>query len=136
MTKTQADTRSDKIAKSDTEWRTQLTPRAVLCTRQHGTERAGTSPLNKEKRAGTYSCVCCGEPLFKSDAKFDAGTGLAELRQARPTRRSSSARRGPRAVHASAPSARRRAARPTSATSSRTARGQTTGLRYCINGAA
>ena len=64
MTKTQADTRSDKIAKSDTEWRTQLTPEQFYVTRQHGTERAGTSPINKEKRTGNYACVCCGEPLF------------------------------------------------------------------------
>jgi peptide-methionine (R)-S-oxide reductase len=65
----------DKIAKTDAEWRAQLTPEEYYVTRQHGTERAGTSPLNAEKRAGLFTCVCCGEPLFTSQAKFDSGTG-------------------------------------------------------------
>ena len=43
--------------------------------REHGTERAGTSPLNKEKRAGTFRCAGCGQPLFTSDTKFESGTG-------------------------------------------------------------
>ena len=43
--------------------------------REHGTERAGTSPLNREKRDGTFSCAACGSPLFSSDAKFESGTG-------------------------------------------------------------
>jgi peptide-methionine (R)-S-oxide reductase len=75
MTKTQPTVRADKVVKSDAEWRSQLSPEQYYVTRQHGTERAGTSRLNKEKRAGTYLCVCCGEPLFASDAKFDSGTG-------------------------------------------------------------
>src|ERR1700682_3727614 len=76
MTKSppQADA-ADKVVKKDTEWRAQLTPEQYYVTRQHGTERAGTSPLNKEKRQGMFACVCCATPLFASDAKFDSGTG-------------------------------------------------------------
>lgn len=62
-------------AKTDAEWRAMLTPEQYRVTREHGTERAGTSPLNHEKREGMFTCVCCGEPLFSSDAKFDSGTG-------------------------------------------------------------
>ena len=66
---------TDRTEKSDAEWRALLTPEQYYVTRQHGTERAGTSPLNAEKRAGLFACVCCGEPLFASQAKFDSGTG-------------------------------------------------------------
>ncbi len=65
----------NRIEKSDAEWKAQLTPEQYEVTRQHGTERAGTSPLNGEKREGTFTCVCCGEPLFSSETKFDSGTG-------------------------------------------------------------
>lgn len=64
-----------KIRKSDAEWRAQLTPEQYRVTRKHGTERAFTSPLNDEKRPGTFACVCCGQPLFRTEAKFDSGTG-------------------------------------------------------------
>ncbi len=70
-----AATRADKIVKTDAEWRARLTPEQYYVARQHGTERAGTSSLNAEKRAGLYTCVCCGEPLFASGAKFNSGTG-------------------------------------------------------------
>ncbi len=63
------------IIKSDEEWKAQLSPEAFQVARKHGTERAGTSPLNKEKRDGTFACVCCGQALFSSDAKFESGTG-------------------------------------------------------------
>jgi peptide-methionine (R)-S-oxide reductase len=66
---------SEKIHKSDSEWREELTPEQYRVTRKHGTERAFTSPLNDEKRDGTFNCVCCGAPLFRSEAKFDSGTG-------------------------------------------------------------
>lgn len=66
---------ADKIVKSDAEWRSQLSPEAFRVTRQHATERAGTSPLNREKRSGTFKCVCCGAPLFASQSKFESGTG-------------------------------------------------------------
>jgi peptide-methionine (R)-S-oxide reductase len=63
------------VKKSKAEWREQLSPQAFKVTRMHGTERANSSPLNKEKRSGMYNCVCCGAPLFPSDAKFDSRTG-------------------------------------------------------------
>ncbi len=66
---------TERVEKSDAEWRAKLTPEQYKVTRQHGTERAGTSPLNNEKREGTFTCVCCGAPLFASDAKFESGTG-------------------------------------------------------------
>jgi peptide-methionine (R)-S-oxide reductase len=66
---------AQKVVKSDAEWREQLTPEQYYVTRQHGTERAGISPLNKEKRRGMFTCICCGEPLFASDAKFESGSG-------------------------------------------------------------
>jgi peptide-methionine (R)-S-oxide reductase len=65
----------DRIEKSDADWREQLTPEQYKVTRQHGTERAGTSPLNYEKRRGVFTCVCCGAPLFGSDTKYESGSG-------------------------------------------------------------
>jgi peptide-methionine (R)-S-oxide reductase len=63
------------ISKPDADWRKMLSPEAYHVTREHGTERAFTSPLNDEKRHGTFMCVCCGAALFPSDAKFESGTG-------------------------------------------------------------
>jgi peptide-methionine (R)-S-oxide reductase len=64
-----------KITKTDEEWRRELSEEQYYVTRKHGTERAFTHPYNAEKSAGMYACVCCGKPLFASDAKFDSGTG-------------------------------------------------------------
>ena len=61
--------------KTDEDWRATLTPEQFHVLREHGTERAGTSPLNQEKRSGTFVCGACGQPLFTSDAKFESGTG-------------------------------------------------------------
>ena len=61
--------------KTDEEWRRTLAPDAFHVLREHGTERAGTSPLNLEKRPGTFCCAGCGQPLFVSDAKYESGTG-------------------------------------------------------------
>jgi len=61
--------------KTDKEWRDRLTPEQFHVLREHGTERAGTSPLNYEKRTGTFYCAACKEALFSSDTKFDSGTG-------------------------------------------------------------
>jgi peptide-methionine (R)-S-oxide reductase len=63
------------LQKSDADWRRELTPEAYQVLRKHGTERAGTSPLDHEARAGTFRCAGCGQPLFGSDTKFDSGTG-------------------------------------------------------------
>jgi peptide-methionine (R)-S-oxide reductase len=61
--------------KTDVEWRKTLMPDQFHVLREHGTERAGTSPLNREKREGIFMCAGCGRPLFSSDAKFESGTG-------------------------------------------------------------
>ncbi len=63
------------VMKSDAEWRAELTPEQYRVLRQHGTERAGTSPLNAEKRQGEFVCAGCGQPLFASETKFESGTG-------------------------------------------------------------
>jgi peptide-methionine (R)-S-oxide reductase len=61
--------------KSNDEWRAELTPEQYQVLRQHGTEMRGSSPLNKEKRPGTFRCAGCGKPLFDADTKFESGTG-------------------------------------------------------------
>ena len=63
------------VEKTDQEWQQTLTPNQFDVLRQHGTERAGTSQLNHEKRSGTFVCAGCGQPLFSSDTKFESGTG-------------------------------------------------------------
>lgn len=63
------------IIKTDAEWRQQLNSEQYRVTRQHGTERAYTGPNWDQKASGTYGCVCCGAPLFRSDTKFESGTG-------------------------------------------------------------
>ncbi|MBO0735415.1 MAG: peptide-methionine (R)-S-oxide reductase MsrB [Alphaproteobacteria bacterium] len=60
---------------SDAEWRRKLSPAQHHVLREHGTERAGSSPLDKEYGAGLYHCAGCGQPLFTSDTKFNSGTG-------------------------------------------------------------
>jgi len=62
-------------ARTEEEWRRTLTPEQFRVLREHGTERAGTSALNHEKRAGTFRCGGCGHLLFSSDTKFESGTG-------------------------------------------------------------
>ncbi|MCC6467431.1 MAG: peptide-methionine (R)-S-oxide reductase MsrB [Alphaproteobacteria bacterium] len=64
-----------EVVHSDDEWRRLLTPEQYRVLRGHGTERAGSSPLDREKRAGTFACAGCDLPLFASDRKFDSGTG-------------------------------------------------------------
>jgi peptide-methionine (R)-S-oxide reductase len=65
----------DKITKTDAEWQAELTPEQYYVARKHGTEQAFTGPYWDEKKPGLYSCVCCGEPLFGAETKFDSGTG-------------------------------------------------------------
>ncbi len=70
-----ADAGTFAIRKTDAEWRAQLTPEQFRVLREHGTERAGTSPLNNEKRKGVFHCAGCEQALFASDTKFESGTG-------------------------------------------------------------
>ena len=63
------------VQKSAAEWRATLPPEAYKVLREHGTERPGTSPLNAEKRPGTFTCAGCGTALFETDTKFESGTG-------------------------------------------------------------
>ncbi len=69
---------------NDSEWRKRLSPQAYDVLRKHGTERAGTSPLNHEKRKGTFACAGCDLPLFSSDTKFESGTGWPSFYQPLP----------------------------------------------------
>ncbi len=63
------------MSKTDAEWKQQLTPEQYHVLRDHGTERAGTSPLNREHRPGTFVCAGCALPLFDMSAKFESGSG-------------------------------------------------------------
>ena len=64
-----------KISKTEEEWRKQLSPESYRVTRQAGTEAPFTGELLSEKRIGTFKCICCDLPLFRSDAKFESGCG-------------------------------------------------------------
>jgi len=66
---------SKKIEKTDAEWAEQLTPEQYRVTRRKGTEAPFTGAYWNAKERGVYRCVCCGNPLFASDAKYDSGTG-------------------------------------------------------------
>ena len=67
--------RADALRLSDAQWKQRLKPEQYDVLRNEGTERSGTSPLDREKRKGTFHCAGCDLPLFASDAKFDSGTG-------------------------------------------------------------
>jgi peptide-methionine (R)-S-oxide reductase len=120
-----------KMTKTDIDWKATLSPEAYRVTRQHGTERPFTSPLNAEKRDGTFACVCCGKALFGSDAKFESGTGwpsfyqpIADFAVATTEDRSFFMRRTE--VHCSECEAHLGHVFPDGP--------KPTGLRYCING--
>jgi peptide-methionine (R)-S-oxide reductase len=121
------------MKKTDAEWKTQLSPEAYRVTRQHGTERAFTSPLNDEKRRGMFTCVGCGKDLFASDAKFDSGSGWPSFFKpaadaAVETQEDRSLFMKRTEVHCSECAAHLGHVFPDGP--------NPTGLRYCINGAA
>ena len=122
-----------KIEKPDTEWREALSPEAYRVLREHGTERAGTSPLNHEKRQGVFNCAGCGKELFASATKFESGTGWPSFYApigedaVAPPRTARGSCGGPRST---AP-----IAAGIWATSSLMGP-KPTGLRYCMNGVA
>ncbi len=66
---------TDKVVKTDEEWKKQLSPEQYQVARKAGTEPAFTGKYWNTKDKGTYQCACCGQPLFNADAKFDSGTG-------------------------------------------------------------
>src|SRR4030095_1461721 len=74
-----APTNTFEVAMSEADWQKRLTPAPVTVLRKHGTERAGSSPLDKEYRPGIYHCAGCELALFSSDTKFDSGTGWASF---------------------------------------------------------
>ncbi|MEO6023253.1 MAG: peptide-methionine (R)-S-oxide reductase MsrB [Burkholderiales bacterium] len=66
---------ADKVVKTDQEWAAMLTPIQYKVTRKHDTEPAFTGEYHDAKEQGVYQCICCGNPLFDSNTKFDSGTG-------------------------------------------------------------
>ena len=72
---------TDKIRKTDEEWRQLLTPDQYRVTRKKGTEPPFTGKYNSSSGPGVYRCVCCGNPLFDADAKFESGTGWPSFYQ-------------------------------------------------------
>src|SRR4029077_11702305 len=77
-------TKQYPVTHTDAEWRKLLTPEKYEVLRGHGTEAPGSCALNYEKRAGTFSCVGCGQPLFRSKRKFDSGTGWPSVNDPEP----------------------------------------------------
>jgi peptide-methionine (R)-S-oxide reductase len=78
--------RIDKLRLSDAEWKKRLSPQSYDVLRHEGTERPGSSPLNAEKRKGTFVCAGCDLPLFTSDTKYESGTGWPSFYAAIPGR--------------------------------------------------
>ncbi len=122
-----------KIGKSHREWRETLTPEQYRVTRKGGTERAFTGKYWAEKKDGTYMCVCCGQPLFESSAKYDSGTGWPSFD--RPAAEGNVEKRDDRSLFM------RRTEVVCSGCDAHLGHvfpdgPETTGLRYCINSAA
>ena len=69
------------VERTDEEWARTLTPEQFRVLRKHGTERAGSSPLNAEKRPGTFLCAACDQALFRTEDKFESGTGWPSFTQ-------------------------------------------------------
>lgn len=121
---------ADKITKTDAEWRAQLTDEQYRVTRQHGTERAG-SHEGFPKEPGTFTCVCCGAPLFEQDTKYESHCGWPSFyapKDAESVEMSRDESHGMQRieVHCAACAAHLGHIFPDGP--------QPTGLRYCING--
>ena len=120
------------MRKTDDEWRQTLTPEQFDVLRKHGTERAGTSPLNGEKRDGVFKCAGCGQALFSAGTKFESGTGwpsfFQPLDQAVGTTTDSSLFMTRTEVHCASCSSHLGHVFPDGP--------KPTGLRYCMNGVA
>ena len=125
-------TKDFAVAMSDQEWQRKLSPAQYRVLREHGTERAGSSPLDKEYGDGVYHCAGCGQPLFASSAKFNSGTGWpsfwAPLDQAVETQTDRSFFMTRTEVHCSRCGGHLGHVFDDGP--------QPTGLRYCMNGAA
>jgi len=78
------DAKAFKVAHTDSEWRKILTPEQYRVMRGHGTEAPGSCALLHEKRPGTFSCAACGQSLFKSNVKFESGTGWPSFNEPVP----------------------------------------------------
>jgi len=72
---------SDKISKPESEWEKELSPEQFYVTRKAGTEPAFTGKYYKTKDPGTYTCACCGQPLFSSETKYESGSGWPSFYQ-------------------------------------------------------
>lgn len=72
---------TEKVVKSEQEWQKQLSPEQFHVTRKAGTEPAFTGKYWNSKDKGTYTCVCCGQPLFDSETKYNSGTGWPSFYQ-------------------------------------------------------
>jgi len=127
-----SDVATDTTTLQDADWRERLTPEQFRVLRKHGTERAGTSPLNAEKRAGTFVCAGCDAPLYPSDTKFESGTGwpsfFAPLEGAVATSKDSTLFMARTEVHCAQCGGHLGHVFPDGP--------QPTGLRYCMNGVA
>jgi peptide-methionine (R)-S-oxide reductase len=134
MSDSRSEDRPRRVALSDAEWRSRLTPEEYYVTRQHGTERAGTSPLNEEKREGMFTCVCCGEPLFSSQAKFESGSGWPSFDK--PAAQEAVSEHDDRALAMHRTEVRCARCEAHLGHVFPDGPPETTGLRYCINGAA
>ena len=77
----QGSNKPEKIQKSDAEWRAELTPEQYRIARQGATEPAFTGKYNGEKSDGVYTCVCCGQPLFDAQTKYNSGSGWPSFYQ-------------------------------------------------------
>ena len=71
--------KTDTTEKTDEEWQVQLTPEQYAVTRHHATERPFSGEYDKCNDPGVYKCICCGQPLFDSETKFNSGTGWPSL---------------------------------------------------------